>query len=312
MAAKSWDLWSLPPPQRILGAEETRFDLDRVAKDLTVVMSTSISNFAPSTDIPLKALESLQANVALRWCRKLLVFDAVPSPEEIHEMQRDKRSFSEVVRGKKWLDMWNAKRGDYHEYCELFRELDKRNHPALFNVQLVFLPRFGHLYGTVQTALSILKTPYVFITQHDLRISPKFVAADVQHILAALDGEVARYVLLNRDVNSSARTRGYFKLAHLDVANNFTAMAGFSDQAHFAQTNWYRREVLEAIEANERLTCMEHVLHDRWRESGEWHGTVLYGGLNEGPFVYDLVYGFQTYAEGKLMRFPPPPTRVAG
>lgn len=305
----------------MLQVGETEFDLHRVATELTVVVSTSVSRFTPSTDTPLAALESLQANVALRWCRKLLVFDKVPSQEEIARLQQSAEAFNEVVRGGKWLSTWSAKRDDYEEYCATLRAMKEANHPALFNVELVFLPHFGHLFGTVREGLRRTETPFVFITQHDLRLSGKFVAADVQGILEALHGGEARYVNLNRDVNSSARTTGYFRLlpshsrrdqTRQPLGLNLTAVAGFSDQAHFAGAAWYRQEVVEAIPPAQSLTCMEHLLHERWKESDEWRSTFLYGGPDDGPFVLDLVYGLQAYdQQGRLSKLPPPPNRPA-
>lgn len=313
--------WRVPPQQRILRRGETEFDLDRVATELTVIISTSVSLFTPLTDTPVAALESLQSNVALRWCRKLLVFDKVPSKQEIEEMRQDTNVWMKIAKGDKWVRTWNAKRGDYDEYCATLRAMKETNHPALFNVELIFLPRFGHLFGTVKEAFDHIRTPYVFITQHDLRLSGKFVAADVQNILEVLHNGAVKYVNLNRDVNSSERSRAYFQLlpsrslvddTRQPSGLRLTAMAGYSDQAHFAEVDWYRREVISAIPPDQQRTAMEHVLNERWQESPEWRGTFLYGGHDEGPFVLDLIYGLQVYdQEGKLRKLPPPPNRPA-
>jgi len=321
-AASDEGIWRLPPQQRILQRSESSFDLHRVSEELTVIMSTSVGDFTPSTGPVIAALESLQANVALRWCRKILVFDKVPSQEEIEELKKDPKLFHYVARGGKWQNMWNQKREDYEEYCATLRAMKEADHPALFNTDLIFLEKFGHLFGTVKRAFEHLMTRFVFLTQHDLRLGGHFIAADVQVILEALDGGEVKYVVLNRDVNSSVRTKAYFRLIpeksvdseeneQTSFGLNLTAMAGYSDQAHFAETAWYRREVCEAIRPDQQLTCMEHVLHDRWKDSDIWKSTFLYGGLDMGPFVFDLVYGAQAYdkREGKLRKFPPPPTR---
>lgn len=317
-------LWRLPPQQRVLKQGETIFDLNRVARELTVVMSTSVGDFTPSVEPVIAALESLQANLALRWCRKVLVFDKVPSKEDIEEMQRDRHSYNIVTRGSKWARLWNEKRRDYDEYCSRLRQMKDANHPALLNTDLVFLSSFGHLFGTVKKALGQLDTRYVFITQHDLKLGGHFVAADVQIILEALHGGYASYIVLNRDVNSAYRTTTYFRMVpdrsvQLDPPPDqqkpglsLTGMAGFSDQAHFAEADWYRKEVIDAIPQEQQLTCMEHVLHDIWKDSADLRNTFLYGGLSDGPYVLDLIYGAQVYnAAGKLQRLPPPPARTA-
>ena len=105
------------------------------------------------------------------------------------------------------------------------------------------------------------------------------MAADVQVILEALNAGLAKYVLLNRETNSSVRTKVYFRPpperdVHLDVPKtpsslHKTAMQGFSDQTHFVDAEWNRKEVVASIPREKQLTCMEHLLHDRWKESPE-------------------------------------------
>jgi len=309
--------WTLPPEQQVLSSEESPFTLDRVARELTVVMSTSVGDFTPSTDKVLAALESLQSNIALRWCRKVLVFDAVPTKGELAIMKQDRRAYVEDLRGPKWEKLWLEKYDAYQEYCETMRELKEASHPALFNTEFVFLGAFGHLLGTVRSAFNNLDTPYVLVTQHDLRLAPLFVAADVQHVLKTLASGSARYVVLNRDVNSGSRTKGYFRMcpeqsiAAPSGGAQFTAVAGFSDQAHFVEAAWYRREVLAAIPSERRLTCMEHILHDPWKESQSFMLTFLYGGRDDGPFVYDLVHGVEVRGPDGTMGIPAMPDRSA-
>mmetsp|Transcript_68350 Transcript_68350/g.183967 ORF Transcript_68350/g.183967 Transcript_68350/m.183967 type:complete len:209 (-) Transcript_68350:98-724(-) len=156
--------------------------------------------------------------------------------------------------------------------------------------------------------------------RHDLRLAARFVAADVQNILDVLQQEVARYVVLNRDVNSGPRTKTYFDMrseqswedtGKAPAGIRLTGMAGFSDQAHFAEADWYRREVVHAIPPERQLTCMEHVLHDIWKQDPEWRRTFLYGGPDDGPFVYDLVHGVQVRGlSGQLVGMKAMPERA--
>ena len=85
------DGWDLPPAQCILHASEIGFDLDVGANELTIIMSTSVGESSPHLVTVLRALGSLQANVALHWCKKILVFDKVPSPGENEQMKKNKR-----------------------------------------------------------------------------------------------------------------------------------------------------------------------------------------------------------------------------
>lgn len=317
-------VWRLPPKQDVLKKGETKFDLHAVASNLTIVISTSIGEFTPSVDPVLAALESLQANLAFHWCRKLLVFDSVPSQADIQSLRRDQKRFSEIARGHKWLKLWVEKRSAYAEYCTTLKAMKAANHPALFNVELIFLHEFGHLFGTVKKAFQHISTPYVFMTQHDLRLAGRFVAKDVQRVLDVLsEDDFANYIILNRDVNSGSRTCHYFtKKDEVSTAGDgsplditLTQISGFSDQAHFARADWYRREVLDSIEAllgnEDQLTCMEHVLHEPWKEKHP-DGLFLYGGTHDGPFVYDFVHGVQVMDEhGRIEALPSMPTRAA-
>lgn len=304
--------------QSALAEGETSYDLHRVAQELTVIVSTSVGDWTPSTKPVLQALESLQSNVAFHHCRKLLVFDSVPTQDEMNHMKLDQKFWRDVVRGHKWQGMWNAKRQDYAEYCQALSKMKAEGHPALYKVDLIFLKKFGHLFGTVKEALNHVKTPFIFLHQHDLRLNGNFVASDVQHVLDELDHGKAKYVVLNRDVNKALRCKTYFNMVPEEdvdytssAPNGFamTAMAGYSDQSHFAATDWYRKHVVEAIA--DQLTCMEHVLHDPWKKAEEWKGTFLYGGLNDGPYVLDLVHGVQVAAEGRMVHLPPQPSRRA-
>jgi len=233
----------------------------------------------------------------------------------IESMKLEKKRYIEVVRGHKWEQMWNEKRDGYDEFCASLRAMKENNHPALFNVSFMFLRDFGHLFGTVKQAFESVSTPYVLVTQHDLRLADRFVAADVQNVLEALYEGGAQYILLNRDVNSGSRTGRYFEMLPdkcLQAARfSLTACAGFSDQAHFVDATWYRREVIDQIRPEQQLTCMEHVLHERWKVDPEWRRTFLYGGPEDGPFVYDLVHGAQVVdSGGRLVGLRPMPDRA--
>jgi hypothetical protein len=269
-------------------------------------------------------LESLHDNVALHWCRKFLVFDKVPTQAEIQELRRDTKKFNQVARGPKWVKMWTEKRQAYTEYCKTLTAMKEEKHPALFNVELVFLEDFGHLFGTVREAFqgeTSVSTPYVLVTQHDLKLARTFVAADVQRVLEALSGS-AKYIVLNRDANSGDRSLRHFRIENetersdTDAGPLLTAICGFSDQTHFARTDWYKAEVIEEITkmlgGDEQLTCMEHILHEPWKERPS-DGKFLYGGLNDGPYVHDFIHGMQVLDEhGRLTGLPSMPSRTVG
>ena len=299
-------LWYLPPKQDVLTREEddVEFTLDDVADDLTIVITSSVGEFTPSTDIVITALRSLQDNLALHWCRKILVFDEIPSEQEIEAMKQNPKHYHTVVRGPKWEHMWRKKREAYTAYCFALNEMKLNNDPTLFQVELVFLPRFSHLFGTVRHALELVKSSYVLVTQHDLRLSGKFVAADVQRVLGLMESESANCVILNRDTNSGSRPKSYFRMdPDSDIYDSgsrtrLTAVRGFSDQTHFAHKDWYLANIMDRIPDDCRLTCMEHILHNQFKNERDFRGIFLYGGSDDGPFTYDLIHGTQISSRG--------------
>ena len=313
-------IYKMPPAQTWLCKEDSEFTLNRIARELTVVVSTSVADFTPSVDPILKTLQSIQDNLALHWCEKYVVFDKVPLPDEIAAMQRDRDIYDNGVRGYKWSRMWGDKAEAYKIFGDELVYLKQRMHPALHKVNLVFLEEFGHLFGTVNAAFTLLSSPYVFVTQHDLEVTSAFKPSDVQLLLSALRKGVANYVLLNRDCNSSPRTARYFDfLPELSVGRanssfpcDMTAILGFSDQAHFATVAWYKEEVLRAVVENavggEDRVCMEHILHERFKAE-PFRRTYLYGRMDASPFIRDNVHGTWLLVDGHHQRFPSMPTR---
>ena len=159
-------VWRVPPKQRVLKRGETEFDAHAVVANLTIIISTSVGDFTPDTAPVIATLASLQDNVVLHWCRKLLVFDKVPSQNEIRDMRKDPGAYENIVKGDKWAKLWIEKHQAYLEYCTTLRMMKKENHPALFNVELIFLQEFGHLFGTVRKAFEYVNTRFVLSLIH--------------------------------------------------------------------------------------------------------------------------------------------------
>ena len=128
------------------------------------------------------------------------------------------------------------------------------------------------------------------------------MAADAQLILETLNAGLAKFVLLNRDTNSSVRTKADFRLTperdvHLDAPKtpsglHLTAMEGISDQTHFVDAEWYRKDVIASIPREKQLTCMEALVARpvegkpreptdyllRWRAGGPLSFLILFMG----------------------------------
>ena len=98
---------------------------------------------------------------------------------------------------------------------------------------------------------------------------------------------------------------------HLDAPKtpsglHLTAMEGISDQTHFVDAEWYLKEVIASIPREKQLTCVEHLSHDPWKESPERLLTILYGGVQEDSFVFELICGSQVNdVQGHLWKLSP-------
>jgi len=280
--------------------------LGLVAETLTVIVSTSPAEHHCDVGLMLQVLRSLQANAALRECRKLVVFDALPG-ESVQQAAEDEGAVAES--GKRWVPRGNDKLAQaYERYkCSLQKALEEEDY-AMHRVELLFMPHWGHLVGTVRYAMDRLSTPYVLLHQHDLLLNGSFSSSHVVGILRALARREANYVIMNRDINFVGRSTQYFQAAphRPDLWRVFqrehalrledgertplTPFVGFSDQTHVARASWVKDRVLRMV--GDRKCCMEFAVHEfmllAWlHDPSRWEKTYMLGGMDDGPFVHD-------------------------
>lgn len=277
-----------------------------VAKTLTLIISTSPAEHHCNVGLMLQVMRSLQANPALHLCRKLIVFDAMPGDADRQSAQAEGNL---ADSGERWVPHGNDKLAiAYDAYKKALKQACDQGDPAMHEVELLFMPKWGHLVGTVRYAMENLSTPYVLLHQHDLLLSNNFTSSHVVSILQMLAQRKANYVLLNRDVNFVRRSTQYFQAAphrpdlwrvfwrkhHLELENlehtALTPFVGYSDQTHLARTQWVKDCVLRRV--GERKCCMEFTLHETlllaWlHQKDKWEKTFMLGGMDDGPYIYD-------------------------
>jgi len=257
----------------------------------------------------------------LRRCRKLVVFDAMPGQGE-KEAAAEQGTLASI--GQHWVPSANtALAARYEAYKRDVEALLAQGDPLLEGVELLPMQRWGHLVGTVRHALERVSTPFVLLHQHDLLINGEnFSSRSVVGILRALARGDANYVLLNRDVNCAGRSTQYFQAAphsphlwrsfvrrhalrvdlsdgeggfcgggHFGEAVQLTPFVGYSDQTHFARSEWVRERVLPLV--GSRRCCMEFALHEimilGWlHDPACWERTYMLGGMDDGAFIFDL------------------------
>lgn len=285
---------------------------------LTVIVSTSPAEHHCLPATMLHILRSLQANVVLAGCRKVIVFDALPSAGEARWAEE---SGALAESGGRWVPRETASLAErYEAYCCALEEAQDSGDPAMSGVELLRLPEWGHLVGTVRYALDRINTPFVLLHQHDLLLSRNFSATHAIAILRALARRSANYVILNRDVNLASRSTAYFQVAphqpdawrafsrrhrlSLDDAlgTELTPFIGFSDQTHFARADWVRDRVLPGV--GPRKCCMEFAFYEvllrAWlHDQGSWERTYMMGGMTDGPYIYDMEKNGVCWAEAE-------------
>ncbi|CAE8631677.1 unnamed protein product, partial [Polarella glacialis] len=252
-----------------------------VARSLTVIVSTSPSPQHCDAQLLCEVLSSLQANEALRHCRKLLLFDAQPCAGHQEEAEKGGQLAAE---GRSWVPSASSEGGEgaaLAEACRCYQnELQtaaQRGDPAMQGVELIFLQEWGHLVGTVRRALDSLSTPFVLLHQHDLVLSREMSASLVVEALKALASRDANCILLNRDVNFAGRSTEYLqaalhrpelwrsfarqhRLSDPQSALVLTPFVGYSDQTQLARADWLRNRVLRMV--GNLKCCMEFAVHE--------------------------------------------------
>lgn len=290
--------------------------LKSISEAVTIIVSTSPAQHHCNAEVLLQVLRSLNANTAFWHCRKLIVFDAAPS-EEDQKLAREKGMLSEG--GEHWVPQVSPELAqNYKQYQEKLKLALKMGNKALHGAELLFMPKWGHLVGTVEFALQHIRTPYVVLHQHDLILAESFTSSHVLGILRALASKKANYVILNRDVNFTSRSTQYFQAAphRLDSWRVFvrkhslqlddeettqlTPFIGFSDQTHFARKDWLQHRVLPMV--GNRRCCMEFVVYEKmllsWLHDPEcWERTFMLGGMNDGPYIYDIEKNGHAWAD---------------
>ncbi len=246
-----------------VSVQEVPLDDDTAAGLITVVTATSPISSHPNTKLLYEAQQSLMRIPALRNCKKIITFD-------------------EIRPGREYM------REQYEQYKQNVIELTKTD-PVFANTELVFCKEWNHLAGTVREGVHYVKTPYVFMHQHDLVLEKDF---DLNGALATMMvNPNIKYVHLWGCKNSDQWYNGPVDnkvegIHYIPLCRSF----GWSDQCNIASTDYYRYFVLPQC----HYCFMERVMHPGLWKSMEIHGmdeghrifgTYLYGDLNDGNFI---------------------------
>lgn len=239
--------------------EEIQFteeELELINK-VTFITTTSPIRDNPNTDMIEEAQASWMQVPALRKCKKIIVFDGVPAH------QRYRALAYEI----------------FIQNCAKLAEEDLN----FENTKLVINRTHKHLANSLRAAIEQVDTPYVLVHQHDLSLTKPF---DFFNIVRSMDRNPnLKMIRFNKFTNGPGKWDGPVD----DYINGGALIPllrtfGWSDNDHFARTDYYTDFVLPKVTYN---GPMEWFLHDQEKiiQNHETYGCYLYGKLGDSPYI---------------------------
>lgn len=244
-------------------AAESFYDDDAIAEMITVITATSPTYSIPNTTHLYPAQVSLFQVPALAKAKKIIVFDGIPPGQEHLKFAYDK-------------------------YKQNIQNLTETDH-YFANTELVFCEEWGHLSGAISEAIKHVKTPFVFMHQHDLILKKKF---DLNGVVATmLVNPNVKYVHMWLGINN--RSKGWNRKLDEQIEGThyvpLTRSFGWSDQCHVASVEYYQNFVLPECDHCFMETAMQRKYDQELAKQGEeahkLFGTYLYGNLTDGGYI---------------------------
>jgi len=240
-----------------------------LCEKLTIITTTSPIPSHPSTEMLERTQKSLFIVPAFRGCKKIIVFDGIPSFQ------------------KGWLE-------NYEGYKQGVMRLLEEN-PYFQNTTLLMLDQYYHLALSLREAMRLVDTPFVFVHQHDFELIKSF---DIVHLIESMEANpIIKHVRLNRFVNQPSEHDGKID-TYVEGANQFPLKVpllrtfAWSDNDHVSTTDYYWNFVFPKIKGK---GPMEDFLHFALRRAVKkdkklhgFFGTYIYGNLGESPYIRHL------------------------
>jgi hypothetical protein len=237
----------------------TEEELELIRK-VTIITTTSAIPSNPSTEMIEEAQATWLQVPALRKCKKIIVFDGVPTPQRYRSL-----AYELFIKN-----------------CEKLVEDD----PNFAHTKLVINTEHRHLANSLRTAIYLVDTPYVLVHQHDFCLSKPF---DFFNLVRSMDRNPGlKMIRFNKFSNLANYWDGpiddYIEGgALIPLMRTF----GWSDNDHFARTDYYTNFVLPKVTWN---GAMEWFLHDpakimRYHRD---YGCYLYGEYGETHYLHHI------------------------
>jgi hypothetical protein len=253
-------------------------DDNLAAQLITVITTTSPLPSMPSLQHLYPAQASLAKIPAFTKCKKIIVFDGIsPSYED--------------------------RAAEYEMYKNNVMSLIDTD-PYFTNTELVFCEKWVHLAGTIKEAIKHVKTPFIFIYQHDDILLREF---DLKGCLGSMIlNPLIKYIHLTRYPNQGLPHTGDIATTWYGPVDNYvqggslvplTRCFGFSDYAHISTVNYYKSVVLPICQNRRGFmeTFMQAEMKKRLVGQQEeskinrihaLFGTYFYGDLTDGCYIF--------------------------
>ena len=241
------------------------FGIDSLKDQLTIITTTSIIPAHPNTAMLEETQGSLFAVAGFMDCPKIIVFDGLPGCKKGR-----KEAYQEYKRRVEALTKWN---------------------PHFANTQLVFCEEHHHLAGALKQAMQHVRTPLVFVHQHDFKMVKLIDAYGIVHSMLANPN--LKHIRLNR--------RGINKNDYDYIVDNeidgpvyvpLTRTFGWSDNDHFSWKEYYDDFIFPNIK---RKLPMEKVIQPMMRkailkslDNHKEYGTYIYGKIGSARHILHI------------------------
>ncbi len=253
---------------------ETYGTLDSSSSRITFITNTSAVPGHPSTELLETSFKSWYQQPGFESMPKIIVFDE--PPKKFYSLEMRKGVFLKTA---------------YEGYKKGCRKLIEES-PYFKNTLLVFLKEHGHLTGALREALSFVKTPFIFVHQHDFVLEKPL---DLEGVMSSMErNPFIQYVHFTRAKNIPYGTAQvaaipYEGPSHIPLCISYN----WSDHEHLTSKKYYETFVFPRV--GNRPIAMEWELAHPIRNACvkdpnkyKEFGVFLYGSYGEGPFVTHL------------------------
>ncbi len=242
-------------------------DDQKLSSMITVITTTNPIPSIPDTQILYRSQSSLFRIPVFAKCKKIIVFDGIQPAYENRQQ-------------------------DYETYKKNVVELSKTDE-YFTNTELIFCDRWVHLAGAIREAIKHVKTPYLFIHQHDFVLRKDF---DLRGIIATMEvNQNVKHVRLAKFPTNTFAGQWEFDgpVEEMVEGAAFVPLCrtgGWSDNDHITRLEYYTDFVLPQCNHG----AMEWSLHPALknallRQGPHGHlpfGTYIYGHITDGGYIH--------------------------